>query len=141
SVDGGIYTISSSGDGFAGSADDGFFVNQGVAGNFTLTARVLSTQGSASTRAGLMLRQAADREARMAFVGAASGGVPQFIRRQASTNTAYGTGIDYTLSGGLLTFPPGTTTANISLAVNNDSIPEPDETVILVLRNAMGAKV
>ncbi|MES2708249.1 MAG: Calx-beta domain-containing protein [Verrucomicrobiota bacterium] len=141
SVEGGTFTVSSSGDGFVGTADDGFFVNLPVAGDFTLTARVLSTQGPGTTRAGLMLRQAADRRARMAFVGAASGGVPQFIRRQTSTNTAYGTGVDYLLPAGVLTIPAGETTANIPLTVQDDTIPEPDETVIVILRNAMGARI
>src|SRR5439155_17400179 len=47
--------------------------------------------------------------------------------------TATGGGIDYTLAGGTLTFAPGVTTQNISLAVVNDVLDENDETVAIAL--------
>ncbi len=47
--------------------------------------------------------------------------------------TATGGGVDYTLANGTLTFAPGTITQNISLAVNNETLYESDETVIITL--------
>ncbi|MCB1176837.1 MAG: hypothetical protein KDK36_04570, partial [Leptospiraceae bacterium] len=44
-------------------------------------------------------------------------------------------GTDFTLSSGTLTFSPGTTTQNINLSVTDDSLDEPDETVIITLTN------
>jgi Calx-beta domain/PKD domain len=137
----GVYTLSASGDGFSGTADDGYLVTGPVSGDFVITTRLLATTGPAALRAGLMLRQTYDRRARMAFVGALAGGAPQFIWRQTSTHTAFGTGIDFTLPVGLLTFPAGTTSQSISLTLVNDTIPEPDETIIVALRNPNGARL
>lgn len=137
----GVYSITGSGDGFSGTGDDGYFASQPVSGDFTLTARLVATTGPSSMRAGVMLRQTFDRRARMAFLGAAAGGVPQFIWRHTSTNTAFGTGIDFTLGSGSLAFPAGTTSMNIPLALVDDTIPEPDETVIVILRNPNGARL
>ncbi|RYD37906.1 MAG: PKD domain-containing protein, partial [Verrucomicrobiaceae bacterium] len=137
----GVCRVTASGDGFEGAEDSGFYVSRPMMGNFTLTARVLETRGPGTTLAGLMLRQADDRRSRMAFIGAAAGGTPRFIRRLTSTNTALGAGVDYTLPPGTLTFPPGTTSASIPVQVRNDTLPEPDESVIIVLRNARGARI
>ena len=137
----GTYTLTGSGDGFSGTSDDGYFASQAFTGDFTLTARLLTTTGTTALRAGVMLRQTFDRRARMAFLGAASGGAPQFLWRHTSTNTAYGTGIDFSLGAGLLTFPPGTTQLDIPLTLTDDTLPEADETIIVVLRNANGARL
>lgn len=88
-----------------------------------------------------MLRQTYDRRSRMGFVGAIAGGTPQFLWRQTSTNTAFGTGIDFTLPTGTLTFPAGSTSQDISLTLENDTLPEPDETVIVILRHPNGARL
>jgi hypothetical protein len=49
------------------------------------------------------------------------------------SSTATG-GVDYTLLGtGTLTFSPGETSHNVSLTVNDDSLDEPDETVVVDL--------
>jgi hypothetical protein len=53
--------------------------------------------------------------------------------------TADGGGVDYTLAAGSLTFSPGETTKNISLTVNDDSLDEADETVIVTLSNPTNA--
>ena len=50
------------------------------------------------------------------------------------SSTATGGGVDYTLLGtGTLTFSPGETSHNVSLTVNDDSLDEPDETVVVDL--------
>ncbi len=140
-VAGGIYDLTAAGDGFSGTGDDGYLVTGPVSGDFVMSVRLVSTTGPSSLRAGLILRQTYDRESRMAFIGSVAAGTPQFLWRHTSTNTAFGTGIDFTLPTGLLTFPAGTTLQNISLPLVDDTIPEPDETVIVVLRNPNGARL
>lgn len=50
------------------------------------------------------------------------------------SSTATGGGVDCTLLGtGTLTFSPGETSHNVSLMVNDDSLDEPDETVVVDL--------
>ncbi|MFC1582069.1 DUF2341 domain-containing protein [Planctomycetota bacterium] len=54
--------------------------------------------------------------------------------------TAFGSGTDYTLLGsGTLTIPKGALTGNISLTVNNDSLNENNETVIITLSSPANA--
>src|SRR5438128_1256628 len=47
--------------------------------------------------------------------------------------TATGGGVDYTLAAGTLTFAPGVTSQNISIAVVNDTLDEDDETIQVAL--------
>jgi chitinase len=58
-----------------------------------------------------------------------------------SGSTATGGGVDYTLSGGSLTFTPGETSKNISLTVNDDNLNENDETVIVDLTAPVNANI
>ena len=49
-------------------------------------------------------------------------------------------GADYMpISGGVLTFPRGTTTANVILTIKGDIVPEPDETLTITLTGASKA--
>ena len=58
----------------------------------------------------------------------------------AVTGTATGSGTDYTLANGTLTISAGVTTATISIAgIIDDSIEEPNETVIVTLSNPSNA--
>jgi hypothetical protein len=57
----------------------------------------------------------------------------------AVTGTATGSGTDYTLANGTLTIPAGQTSANIALAVINDTTDELDETVIVTLSSPTDA--
>lgn len=58
--------------------------------------------------------------------------VPVSVKYAATGGTATG-GKDFALSSGILTFAPGTTTKNIPLAVMNDALDEPNETVVVTL--------
>jgi regulation of enolase protein 1 (concanavalin A-like superfamily) len=139
---GGVYTITASADGFNGTSDDGHFVSAPVTGDFTLSARITSLTGNAtSPQAGVLVRENTGRRARSAFLGGVPGAAPQLIWRNSTLTLANGMGIDYTLAPGLLTFAPGSTTQNIPLAINNDTAPESDEAVMIVLRNATGARL
>lgn len=56
--------------------------------------------------------------------------------------TASGSGTDYTLLGsGTVDFAAGVTTANIDLTINNESLFELDETVIITLSNPVNANL
>ncbi|HEY0151623.1 MAG TPA: glycosyl hydrolase family 28-related protein [Longimicrobium sp.] len=65
------------------------------------------------------------------------------VRYAVSGGTAHavphGSGQDYTLAAGTLTFPAGTTTRTIRIAVANDGINETDETVSVQLSSPAGA--
>ncbi len=63
------------------------------------------------------------------------------VNYRVSTGTATGSGYDFTLSNGLLTFPPGTTSQNIPVTIHQDLIPEPAETLALQLYNATGGNL
>ncbi len=56
-----------------------------------------------------------------------------------SGGTATGSGTDFTLTDGTLTFNPGITTQNISFSVTNDVLEESDETVEVTLSNPHNA--
>ena len=62
-----------------------------------------------------------------------------YVVYAASGGTATGGGVDYTLNGGVLTFAPGTTQQSISLGINNDTLDEPNETVLVTLGNPVNA--
>src|SRR6266536_1103377 len=49
--------------------------------------------------------------------------------------TATGGGVDYTLTSGTLTFAPGVTSQNIAIAIVDDALNEPNETVVVGLSN------
>ncbi len=51
------------------------------------------------------------------------------------TGTATGSGTDYTLANGTLTFAPGETTKSITLTIIDDSLNENNETAIITLSN------
>ena len=55
--------------------------------------------------------------------------------------TALAAGIDYSLTPGLLTFDPGITTQNIPVIINDDTLDEANETVILLLINPANARL
>ena len=53
--------------------------------------------------------------------------------------TATGGGTDYTLSSGRLTFPSNATAVNLTFTLNNDSLVESNETIIITLSNPTNA--
>ena len=67
--------------------------------------------------------------------GVASGATIQYRVSPSSPGTATGGGVDYTLTAGTLTFGAGETTKTFSVAIVNDTVIEPDETVALQLVN------
>jgi hypothetical protein len=67
------------------------------------------------------------------------------VRYAATGGSATGGGADYTLAAGTLSFSPGARTANIALAITNDSNVEADETIEITLSSpthaALGSRV
>lgn len=136
---GGVWTLNGSG---TSLNDEGHFAATSVSGDFTLIARITSlTGGDTAAQAGIMMRQTRDSYSKT-MVGRwiKSAGIGQGQRVQSHT-TAFGTGIDFTLPPGVLTFAPGETSKNILLSVVNDTVDEPDNLVTLLLSNANGAAV
>jgi azurin len=73
--------------------------------------------------------------------GSASGATVQYRVAPGSPGTATGGGVDYTLATGTVTFGAGDTAKTFTVAVVNDTLVEPDETVNLELFNPSGGLV
>jgi hypothetical protein len=56
-----------------------------------------------------------------------------------SGGTATGSGVDYTLASGTLSFSPGDTSENVQITVVDDSVVEGNETVIIMLSSPVNA--
>ena len=55
--------------------------------------------------------------------------------------TAIGAGVDFSFAGGTLTFQPGETMQTIPLTLNDDTVREGSERIVIKLRNANGASL
>lgn len=142
SVSGGIYTVTGSGTAIGGTEDECHFTAMPVSGDFTLTARVL-TQGGTNTnaQAGVMIRESGNYRARSTYMGVAATASSEFIYRTSTVTNALGDGIDHTLTNGTLTFNPGDITQNISFSVLNDTLIEPNENIVITLKNPFNAQL
>ena len=141
SVAGGTHTVIGSGAGLnASSQDECHFLAAPVTGDFVLTARVVSQSGGAvSQEAGVMIRESASFRARAIHCGArGTSGIGMYARTSTFTS-ALGVGIDHTLSSGQLTFGIGDQVKNIVFDLIDDTINEPDETLMVLLRNPNAA--
>jgi Tol biopolymer transport system component len=65
--------------------------------------------------------------------------LPVTVDYAATGGTATGSGVDYTLAAGSLTFNPGQTSQTIDVNIVEDTLYESDETVILTLSNPQNA--
>lgn len=61
------------------------------------------------------------------------------VNNSIASNTDRGSGKDYTLTNGTLTFNPGVTTKTIPISIVNDSLNEADETINVKLSNPRNA--
>lgn len=119
--------------------DEGHFYSAALSGDFTLTARLASISGGASNaQAGIMVRESVNYRARalwFGLTGSASSGA-EFRARASATSSGEGGGVDYSLAPGVLTFAPGEVEKTIALHVTDDAVPEPNESVAVLLKNA-----
>lgn len=63
--------------------------------------------------------------------------LPVSVSYGVTGGSASNGGIDYTLESGTLSFAPGDTVETITLSVVNDGVPEPDETIVIKLEDAV----
>ncbi|MEN3943022.1 Calx-beta domain-containing protein [Prosthecobacter sp. SYSU 5D2] len=137
---GGAYVITASGNGImpalSSTEDEGHFLSAPVSGDFTLTAKLTGIEGGGTTpQAGLMVRDSINRRGRTLYFGLTGSGTSamEYRARLSATTSGEGSGIDYTLPPGVLTFAPGETEKTIPLLITNDQVAEPDETVNVLL--------
>jgi hypothetical protein len=134
--------VTGSGAQIGSGEDECHFVAAPVTGDFTLVARVLSQSGGGSNaQAGVMVRELYNYRARSAYVGMVANSMSEFIYRNSTVTNAFGTGVDHLLTGGTMTFAIGEQTKNITFNVTNDTIPEPNEALTILLRNPNGAQL
>ena len=138
----GTWTLNGSGALIGNSSDEAHFAAKQIAGDFSLVARVNTiTNGAASAQAGLMARQTRDGYSRMMFTGCNKTGASEYRYRAQGVTSAFGSGVDFLLTPGVLTFAPGDTVKNILLNVVNDTVDEPNNVVTIQLSNASGADI
>ncbi|MBI3880264.1 MAG: PKD domain-containing protein [Verrucomicrobia bacterium] len=138
----GVWTVNGSGNGIGNANDEAHLTGTEVSGDFTLVGRVVTLSGGAATaQAGVMMRQDRTHYARQMYAGFINNGSVEQQYRAQSATTAFGTGVDYTLAPGLLTFAPGETNKNITFTVVNDNVREPNNLITILLANANGAAV
>ena len=66
---------------------------------------------------------------------------PTTVDYIVSGGTAIGSGTDYTLATGTVTFPPGTTTGSFTISINDDALYENNETIIVNLSNPTNCNI
>ena len=142
SLNAGVYTVTGSGAAIGGTEDECHFVAAPVTGDFVLTARVLTQSGGASNaQAGVMIRESGNYRCRNLYTGMVANANQEFIYRNSTVTNALGDGIDHTLTNGLLTFNTGDTTQNINFNIINDTLTEPNESVVITLKNPFNASL
>ncbi len=140
SVDAGMYTVIASGAAIGSTQDECHFVATTLTGDFELVARVVSQSGGAvNAQAGVMVRDLHNWKSLSAYIGMVANARTEFIYRNSTVTNAFGTGVDFSLANGTLTFADGEQTKDIILSVIDDTIPEPNEAVTIRLRNPTAA--
>ena len=136
SLSSGTYTVTGSGAQIGSTEDECHFLATTITGDFDLIARVLSqTGGAATAQAGVMARELHNYRSLSAYSGLVANAQHEYVSRSTSVTNAYGSGVDFALASGTLTFSDGVQTRDIALAVNNDGTAEPNESVTLRLQN------
>jgi len=136
----GTYTVIGSGAGIGSTQDECHFVATTLTGDFNLVARVVSQSGGATNaQAGLMARDLHSWRSLSAYIGMVANARTEYIYRNSTVTNAFGSGVDFTLANGTLTFANGEQTKNIVLNVIDDTLPEPNEAITIKLRNPTAA--
>lgn len=66
---------------------------------------------------------------------------PTSVDYTVTGGTASGSGVDYTLASGTVTFNPGSTTGSFNISINNESLFEANETIIITLSNPINCNL
>ena len=77
--------------------------------------------------------------ANLAVVLSAASGKTVTVDYAVTGGTATGGGVDYSLASGTLTFAPGVTNQNIAIAIVDDALDEPNETIVVTLSSPTNA--
>ena len=132
----GTYTVIGSGAQIGGTEDECHFVATTLTGDFDLVARIVSQSGgAANAQAGVMARELHSHRSISAYSGMVANAQHEFISRGTSVTNAFGSGLDFSLANGVLTFNNLEQTKNINLTIHNDTIPEPNESVTVKLHS------
>ncbi len=138
----GVWTVNGSGNGIGGGNDEAHLTGTEVSGDFTLVARLVSLSGgAANAQAGVMMRQDRTHYSRQMYAGWINNNNLEQQYRAQSATTAFGTGVDYVLTPGTVTFAPGESNKNIMFTVINDTTHEPNNLITILLTNAQGAGI
>lgn len=106
----GTYTIIGSGSQIGGTEDECHFAGNTFTGDFDLVARVVSQSGgAAAAQAGLMARERHNYRSQSAYAGLAASAMSEFIYRSTTVTDAFGSGVDFSIANGTLTFANGET--------------------------------
>lgn len=131
----GTYTAIGSGAAIGSTQDECHFVATTLTGNFDFIARVVSQSGgAANAQAGIMARDLHSWKSLSAYIGMVANARSEFIFRNSTVTNAFGTDVDFSLANGTLTFSDGEQTKNITFTVTDDTMPEPNEAVTILLR-------
>jgi hypothetical protein len=133
---GATHIIAGAGKGIGGNDDHCYFASTEVSGNFSIVTPINS---QSVTQLGLMVREGTDYRGRMVYLGVLNKTSVEFISRSFPSSSATGSGVDYTLASGLLTFEAGDSLKNIRLTITDDNAIETSENVVFTLKNAYGA--
>src|SRR5439155_11299247 len=79
--------------------------------------------------------------ANLAVLLSAASGKTVTVDYAVTGGTATGGGVDYTLTSGTLTFAPGVTNQNIAIAIVDDALDEPNETIVVTLSSLTNASL
>ena len=133
----GTYSLTAQTNDISGSSDSCYLLSQPVSGDCTITARVTAISGGtvSTTKAGVMIRESLTDYARQATCALMKSSGTTFIWRSGAVTNAAGSGVDFTLPRGTLTFPPGTTTLNIPVSITDDAVVENTEELVVALAN------
>ncbi len=107
SYSGGVWTLNGSG---TNLNDEGHFAATNVTGDFTFIARLTSlTGGDTTSQAGILMRQTRDSYSKTMVARWIENAALGQGQRVYSATTALGSGVDFLLPPGVLTFAPGDT--------------------------------
>jgi hypothetical protein len=139
---GGVFTIIGTGARVGGTEDECYFVAKTITGDFDIVARVVSiTGGAADAQAGIMVRESHNHRSLNAYSGIVANAQHEWLYRLNSTGTAYGLNMDFSLASGTLNFAIGEQTKLVLLIVQNDAIAEPNESIVITLRDPVAARL
>jgi CSLREA domain-containing protein len=119
--------------------DNGGTANGGLDTSATQTFNITLREGGALQFSSATFVKAEDGGNAVISVTRTGGSAGEARVDYATSNGAATAGQDYTSASGTLIFAEGVTTRTFNVAITNDAVDEPDETINLTLTNAAGS--